>query len=111
MKRLFGYMALAAVLPVLLTTGCKGTSEEDSVKMVARVTALGEKIEVEVLESEYTTGSYRVITGEDTVYEGREGKIQRGDISVGDTVEIYYNGQVMLSYPPQIVAHRILVKT
>ena len=31
-------------------------------------------------------------------------------LKVGDTVEITYGGQVMMSYPPQIVALKIQVK-
>ena len=30
-------------------------------------------------------------------------------INVGDKVEITYGGQVMMSYPPQIVAKKIIV--
>ncbi len=110
MKRLLGYIFLAAVLPAIFTTGCQRTDGDERVKMTARVTAVGEKIEVEVLESEYAFGPYWVITDENTVFERGGRKIKRSDISAGDTVEIYYSGQVMLSYPPQIVAHRITVK-
>ena len=100
-------MLLALVLPCLLATGC--AEKEESVKMTARVTAIGDKIEVEVIESEYTSGPYHVITSGDTVFTKNGIKIGRNDIKVGDTVEIYYSGQVMLSYPPQIVAHKIIV--
>ena len=110
MKRILGYIALAIVLPALLTTGCKKANSDESVKMTARVTAIGDRIEVEVLESEYTSGPHWVITDRSTVYEKDGRKIARADISVGDVVEIFYNGQVMLSFPPQIVAHRIIVK-
>ena len=100
-------MLLALVLPCLLSTGC--SESEDVVKMTARVTAIGDKIEVEVIESEYTSGPYHVITSDDTVFQKNGIKINRDGIKVGDTVEIYYSGQVMLSYPPQIVAHKIIV--
>ena len=107
MQKLFRYMLLALVLPCLLATGC--SENEESVKMTARVTAIGDKIEVEVIESEYTSGPYHVITSGDTVFQKNGIKIDRDGIKVGDTVEIYYSGQVMLSYPPQIVAHKIAV--
>ena len=106
----FIYAIILLILPSLLTTGCKRANSDESVKMTARVTAIGDRIEVEVLESEYTSGPHWVITDSSTVYERDGRKIARADISVGDTVEIYYNGQVMLSFPPQIVAHRIVVK-
>ena len=109
MKRMLGYIILGLVLPTLLMTGCD-RSNDDGVKMTATVTAIDDRIEVEVLESEYTAGPHWVITTEETVFEKNGRKITRDGISVGDTVEIYYNGQVMLSFPPQIVAHRIVVK-
>ena len=35
-------------------------------------------------------------------------KVARADnIKIGDTVEISYSGQTMLSYPPQVVAYSI----
>ena len=80
-------------------------------KMVAVITELGEKILVDVLESEYTFGPHLVITSDKTEYYGKDGeKASRGDLNVGDTVEILYSGQVMMSLPPQIVAAKITVK-
>lgn len=100
---------LSLALPALLLTGCVGKrTERDGVKMIARVTAVGERIEVEVIESEYTSGPYFIITNSDTEYLLKDGgKTLRAAIKVGDTVEITYSGQVMLSYPPQVVAYSI----
>ena len=82
----------------------------ESVKMRAVIKEIGEKIEVEVTESEYTFGIHWVITHSSTAYYGKAGEsITRSDLNVGDTVEILYSGQVMLSYPPQIVAAKITV--
>ncbi len=82
----------------------------ESVMMRAVIRDIGEKIEVEVTESEYTFGIHWVITHDATAFYGKDGSvISRGDLNVGDNVEILYSGQVMLSYPPQIVAHRITV--
>ena len=87
------------------------TDTSGKVTMTARIEAMGDKIEVMVTESEYTWGTHLVITSDATKYIGKGGEeIKRGDLSVGQTVEITYSGQVMLSYPPQIVAHRIAVK-
>ena len=75
----------------------------------ATVTALGEKLEVEVYDSDYAFGTYLVITSASTKYLDSEGNtVTRSDVKVGDKVEIYYGGQVMMSYPPQIVAAKIL---
>lgn len=79
------------------------------VKMTASVSEVGEYIAVEVLESEYTFGTHWVITSEKTCFLDNRGReIQREEIKPGDTVEILYNGQVMLSYPPKIVARKIM---
>ena len=91
--------------------GESGIGATESVRMLARVDKLGDKLEVTVLESEYTFGPHLVITTEDTGYYTSSGApITREDIKVGDRVEILYSGQVMLSMPPQIVAHRITLR-
>ncbi len=94
------------------TGGNDASVDEESggVKMIARITELGERLTVEVLESPYTSGIHWVITSTETTYTARDGKaIERKDLKVRDTVEILYNGQVMMSYPPQIVAVKITV--
>ena len=97
-----------------MLTACNETPEEEipeGVSMIARIDKMGEKIEVMVKESEYTWGTHLVITAPHTQYVGIDGKkISRDDLNAGQVVEIIYNGQVMLSYPPQIVALRITVK-
>ena len=80
-------------------------------KMVAVITDLSDKIAVEVIESEYTSGIHWVNVANSTEFYAKDGtKISRSDLKVGDKVEILYSGQVMMSYPPQIVAARISVK-
>ena len=76
--------------------------------MSATVTELGDKILVEVTESEYATGAYLVILS-DTVSltDKKDKEIERDDIAVGDTVKITYTGQVTMSIPPQIIALKI----
>jgi len=89
-----------------------GQTEPDiRVKMTAVVDEVGDRLEVTVTESEYTFGIFWVITPDSAVYLDADGNsISRADIKAGDTVEIWYSGQVMLSYPPQIVAHKIILK-
>ncbi len=83
----------------------------DSVKMTATVLNISDKIEVDVIEGEYgASGIYLVITSDETAFADSNGApIARSDIEVGDTVEIQYGGQVMMSYPPQISAKSIKV--
>ena len=74
------------------------------------VTAIEYRVVVDVIEAPYTSGVHWVITNDDTKFIGLDGRaITRGDLAVGDVVEITYSGQVMMSYPPQIVAQSIKV--
>ena len=108
MKKL-SLLALILILPMLFA--CGKSEKEDMNKefsMKAKVTAVSDKIEVEVIESEYTSGVYWIITSDDTVFvNSKEKKISKGDIMTDDTVIITYNGQIMMSYPPQAVALKI----
>ena len=82
----------------------------ERISMRAVIRSINDKLEVEVTSSEYTSGIHWVITHDSTAYYAADGStITRADLKVGDEVEVLYNGQVMLSYPPQIVAHRITV--
>ena len=109
MKKL-SLVAFILLLPLLFA--CNGgekdnmsSTKNDEFVMKATVIAVGEKIEVEVTESEYTSGPFWIITSDSTEFLNASGKkITRGDIKAGDTVTVTYNGQVMMSYPPQVVA-------
>ena len=103
---------LALILCLGTVSGCKGASPMgNSFRLTATVTALGEKLEVNVTEGEYASGIYWVIISDETVIKDQDGvKRSRDDIAVGDTLGIVYNGQVMMSYPPQIVAREITIK-
>ena len=84
----------------------------DSFVLKAIVKAVhNDMIEVEVIESDYAFGIYHVRTGIQTEYTNSDGAaINRSDIKSGDTIKISYSGQTMMSYPPQIVAHGIVVE-
>ena len=69
-----------------------------------------DRIEVEVIESNYAFGIYWILTSDSTKYYNENNSvIMRSNIKVGDTVEISYSGQTMLSYPPQVVAYSISI--
>jgi len=112
MNKLIKIALLSLALPVLFLSGCERGAELDGeVVMTARVTAIGDRLEVEVIASEYTSGPHWVIIDKSTKFEYADGsRASKSDLKEGDTVEIRYNGQVMLSYPPQIVAHKIIIK-
>ena len=115
MKKI-GLLALLLILPMLFACGetGKGENEEpmsDGFRMTAVVTAIGEKIEVNVTESEYATGPFWIITSSETVFlDKNEDKISKDDVKAGDSILIIYNGQMMMSYPPQVVAQKIVKK-
>ena len=105
-------LSIATLILILsMLFACGESSDYDmneQFKMKAEVTAVGEKIEVDVIEAEYASGLYWVITSDKTAFADKDGeKIEKDDIAVGDTVIITYNGQVMMSYPPQVVALKI----
>ena len=114
MKRLFSIMIL--VLTLGLLCACRGgdddkTADEGGFKMIAVIKLVGDKIEVEVIEAEYADGTYLIITSDLTEFVGAKGeKIGKGDLKEGETVEITYNGQVMMSIPPQVAALKIARK-
>ena len=92
------------------TDNGNSSAPDGSVKMTAKITGIDDRITVEVLESEYTSGTHWVITsGATEYYDENGGKISRSDLKENDTVEIFYSGQVMMSYPPQIVAAKIQI--
>ena len=106
-KKWMCLLLLLLALPLLLSVSAPHASEP-RVRMTARITALGERIAVEVIESPYTFGPHLVHTPPETLYRSSDGEaIDRTALAVGDVVEISYSGQVMLSYPPQIVAVEI----
>ena len=89
----------------------KTSSIEESFIMSARVKSLGEKLLVEVIESPYADGEYVVNTSPTTNVITADGAAAfLSDIKVGDTIEITYTGQVMLSLPAQIIALEIVIK-
>ena len=79
--------------------------------MTARIIAVRDRLEVEVTESENgMIGPFWVITPDETVYIGGDGaRVGRAALRVGDLIRIRFGGQVMMSYPPQIVASEIRI--
>ena len=122
-------LAIALAMIMIMLTGCvgelpdadlgaeaggeqgAGQNRNDGFSLKATVTAVHKDyIEVEVIESDIAFGVYWVRTGVQTVYTSSTGGlIIRNDIKAGQTVEITYSGQIMMSYPPQIVALGIKV--
>ena len=78
--------------------------------MRATVRAVREKIEVDVIEAEFASGIYEIIISDITVITDSDGnELDRSAITEGSELTIIYNGQTMLSIPPQVVARKIIV--
>ena len=105
---IFLVCAIAACSAMFLYSNADAEKVE-GVKMTAIIKNLDGKFEVEIIEGEYgISGPCWINTSNETVYADEDNNIiKKSDLKIGDLIEITYNGQVMLSYPPQVVAHKI----
>lgn len=122
MKKILSIILLVCSLGVI--TACNGNGGEQNPEdsgdeatknafvMTATLKAVGDKLEVDVTEGEYgASGPYLIIASDATEITDRNGKkISKDSLKVGQTLEITYSGQVMMSYPPQVAAIKIKVK-
>ena len=114
MKKILTFILL---LSLCCLTACGDKEQEsentdgkldESFEMTATVVELGEKILVNVTASEYAEGQYLVNISDTAEIVNTKGKkIERSDLAVGDTVKIWYTGQVTMSIPPQIIALKL----
>ena len=113
-------LCFALFLLICLLVSCAADGEDESVAASAADTSVQmtatvvrfldpDKLEVDVIEGDYgASGPYWVILSEETAFYGKDGTpVKSADIKEGATVKILYGGQVMMSYPPQIVAGSI----
>ena len=109
--KMFVRALLVVALLSLLVSCTRNEDDGMQVKMTAKIESIDQKIEVTVIKGEYgASGTYLVITGDTTEYQDKNGKkIGRDGLGMGDTVEIIYGGQVMMSIPPQIAAREIRI--
>ena len=122
-------LAIALAMIMIMLTGCvgeipdadlggetggdtgDGQNRTDGYTLKAIVKEVNkDHIAVEVIESDIAFGIYWIRTGIQTVYTSANGGfITRDDIKAGQTVKIVYSGQMMMSYPPQVVDWSISV--
>lgn len=119
MKRIL--ISIMLILSIALLASCMGGAPDETpsgedepqgetlVKMTATVLNVTDRLEVDVIEGEYgASGIFWVnVSGETALTDQDGAKLTLADIKEGSTVEIKYGGQVMMSYPPQIVAKSI----
>ena len=106
-KKLIKRIFVLLTLGFLVSCGDSGFNTDYSMKAIVESIGNG-RLEVTVYDAEYAEGTYSINFDGDTKFLDVNGKkIASSDIAVGDKVEIFYGGQVMLSYPPQIYASKI----
>jgi hypothetical protein len=106
MKKIISSFLIFLVAATFIS--CEGEDEMPTFKMIATIDKIGEKIEVTVTEAEYAEGVYWLVISDLTEFEDLQGNsIDISKFSIGDNIEITYNGQVMMSYPPQVAALKI----
>ena len=89
----------------------QGEVKMDDFVLKGIVKGRGTHLEIEVIESDYAFGIYWVIVPNSiSILDASGNEISLDSIKNGDIVNITYNGQTMLSYPPQIVALAISIE-
>lgn len=92
-------------------SGNENENPTDTATISGTVTAVTSRIEILADETEISSGPYSVIITDDTdFYFANGAKAAIDDVDIGQKVEITFSGQVMLSYPAQIVAHKVVIK-
>jgi len=109
MRKIINFVSL--IMMVIVLIGCTNGEDVKEFKMLGLVTHLDEKIEIEVIQGEYAYGTYLIIADENTeILDSNNKKLSKSDLKINDNIEIIYSGQVMMSYPPQVYAIKIVVK-
>ncbi len=100
---------VSLLLVCLLFAGC--TQESPDYTMKGTVNEIGNHIDFTVTENSYVSGVFWALTDESTVYLFDDGsKATREDISSGSEITVYYSGQIMMSYPGQVYASKIVIE-
>ncbi len=102
---------LTAVLLVAVCLAVAGCAKSTPLyTLTGTVNDIGDHIDFTVTESTYVSGVFWALTDNATVYlfEGGE-SASREDISEGTVITVEYSGQIMMSYPGQIYAKRVII--
>ena len=106
MKKLI--IVLTILISIFTLGGCK-KMENSKVYMEARILEVNETLLVSVTKSDYAFGDYILHIGNCKIYNNDGKQISKDELSVGNNIKVEYSGQVMLSIPPQVVAHKIAI--
>ena len=100
----------ASVNDVVAKGGAPEGENESGIRLVAEVIEIEDGILVNVTESEYVAGVYRLIITPTTEIRDSQGhEIATDTIKVGDLIEAVISLQTMMSYPPQAVVFSIKI--
>ena len=84
---------------------------ENNFYLAGKVTGISDRIEIDVTDGEYAYGVYWIlVSGETEILDANGNTISLDGIKIGDTVEVTYGGQVMMSYPPQVSAIKVKLR-
>ena len=107
MKKLI--IVLTILISIFTLGGCN-KAQGSKVYMEAKILNVNNNLLVEVTKSEYAFGEYVLLLNDATKYYNKNGNaISKQNLAVGDIIKVEYSGQVMLSIPPQVVAHKITI--
>ena len=113
-KKLLSAIILAAASVMLMscTSPSVTPAPKDEYKLTGTVTEIDNRhIEINVTDTQNAFGIYRILLSDATRFYDRNAEpAAKSDLCVGDTVEVTYNGQVMRSMPPQVVALKIVIR-
>ncbi len=108
MKKLLTIILILTIS--IFTLGGCNKAQGSKVTMEAKILNVNNNLLVEVTKSEYAFGEYVLLLNDATKYYNKNGNaISKQNLAVGDIIKVEYSGQVMLSIPPQVVAHKITV--
>ena len=109
MKKVIKCILMLVTLGLMTSCADDKVSAKGDFSMKAVVQSVGEKIEINVYEAEYAEGIYWIVYDKNTVFADEDGnKISLSEIKAGDKIEVFFSGQVMMSYPPQVYAISIV---
>ncbi len=107
--KLFKKLIYLLFFPIILSSFTACDNKEQFV-MIGKITAINSHIEIEILQDEYNQGIMWVNYSSTTpIYNANNERINLSDLTVGNKIRIVYSGQVMMSYPGQIVAKKIIL--
>jgi len=107
-------MKKAILTAVLLVTVCLAVAgcakSTPSYTLTGTVNDIGNHIDFTVIENSYASGIFWAITDSQTVYVFDDGEAaERTDITAGVEITVEYSGQIMMSYPGQIYAKKVII--